>query len=232
MENAIRRSPGKLIAGVILVTLGILFTLENFGLATVPDIWKFWPLILVAIGLSHIQGRFFRASPGGHVLVLLGLFFLLRNFHVIRFDLFALLPLLLVALGLRIVFGSPRAPSADAAITSPDATVGHFAAFSGVNRRISSQEFQGGDLGAFCGGWDLDLRQAAIAGDQAVIDVFVWWGGGDIKVPADWDVIVKVLPVFGGVGDKTTHPTPQAGVTPKRLILTGTVVMGGVEVKN
>jgi hypothetical protein len=101
-----------------------------------------------------------------------------------------------------------------------------------VQRRSTSQEFQGGDLGAFCGGWDLDLRQAGMAGSEATIDVFCWWGGGEIKVPQEWDVVVKVLPLFGGVADKTTHPTVQPGVAPKRLVLTGTAVMGGVEVKN
>lgn len=231
MDNTIGRSPAKLIAGIILVAIGILFGLDNLGLATVPDVTRLWPLILVAIGLAQIRGRFFTGSVAGHVLLGLGILFLLHEYHVIRHPLTFFWPVVLVFVGLRIVFGSQTFARTDAGATA-DATLGHFAAFAGINRRINSQDFRGGDLGAFCGGWDVDLRQAGIAGDEAVIDVFVWWGGGEIKVPASWDVVVKVLPLFGGVSDRTAHPAPQEGVAPKRLVLTGTVVMGGVEVKN
>lgn len=231
MQDVIRRSPAKLIAGIILVALGILFMLDNFGLAYVPNLWRFWPLILVAVGLSQIRGRFFTGSFGGHVLLALGIVFLLNEFDLVRNPFQLILPFFLVFLGLRIVVG-PRglAPRHDGSPDAPESTLGNFAAFSGIDRKIASQDFRGGDLGAFCGGWDIDLRQAAIAGDEANIDVFVWWGGGDIRVPSDWDVVVKVLPIFGGVGDKTTHPVSSP--TTKRLILTGTIVMGGVEVKN
>lgn len=47
-------------------------------------------------------------------------------------------------------------------------------------------------------------------------------------MPADWIVVSNVIPVMGGIEDKTVPPPVAA----KRLILEGYVVMGGVELKN
>jgi hypothetical protein len=79
------------------------------------------------------------------------------------------------------------------------------------------------------GGHDLDLRPARIASGPAVIDLFVWWGGVDIRVPQDWKVSCEALPIMAGIEDQTR---PPAGEAKGHLILKGLVVMGGVEVKN
>ena len=227
-------SIGKLVFGMIIAILGVLFTLENFGLADVGSLWKFWPLALVAIGGAHLSQAWRTRPFGGLLLVGLGVFFLLRNFHVIHVSLSSFLPLLLVVVGLRIAFGAmggrraawDRAGEAGAG----DAWLRGFVAFGGLERRITSTQFQGGDIGAFCGGWEVDLSKAKLAGKEARLDVFAWWGGGEIRVPEEWNVSVQVLPILGGTGDKTRHPAP--GTEAGTLVVTGTVVMGGVEIKN
>jgi hypothetical protein len=82
------------------------------------------------------------------------------------------------------------------------------------------------------GGCDIDLRDASIAPNtQAVIDVFAFWGGIELKVPDDWVVINRVVPLMGGVDDKTR--TPIASSAPqKTLIVRGIVIMGGVGIRN
>ncbi len=227
-------STGKLVFGVIVAILGVLFTLENFGLAEIGSLWRFWPLALIAIGGAHL-GQSWRTRPfGGLVLVGLGVFFLLQNLHVIHFSLVRLLPLLLVILGIRIAFGAlgGRAAAWDrsGASVGQDSWLRGFVAFGGLERRIASPQFQGGDIGAFCGGWEIDLSKAKLAGKEACLDVFAWWGGGEIRVPEDWNVSVRVLPVLGGASDKTRHPLP--GTEAGTLVVSGTVVMVGVEIKN
>jgi hypothetical protein len=78
------------------------------------------------------------------------------------------------------------------------------------------------------GGHEIDLRPAKISAGPAVIDLFVWWGGVEIRVPPDWKVTNEALPLLGGVEDNTVAPQEARG----HLILKGTVIMGGVEVKN
>lgn len=227
-------SIGKLVFGVILALLGVLFTLDNFGLLEVRHVERLWPVALIALGGASLAQRWRTRPFGGLLLVGLGILFLLRNYHVIRVSLANLLPLILVVIGLRIALGAlggrSRALNSAADPGMADAWLGGFVAFGGLERRITSPQFQGGDIGAFCGGWEIDLSRAKLAGKEARLDVFAWWGGGEIRVPEDWNVVVRVLPILGGTSDKTRHPAP--GTEAGTLVVTGTVVMGGVEIKN
>jgi predicted membrane protein len=79
------------------------------------------------------------------------------------------------------------------------------------------------------GGCEIDLRRASLADDAtATIDVFAMWGGIEIKVPEDWEVVNRGNAFLGGFENKA-RPLPG---TRKRLVVTGTAIMGGVEVKN
>jgi predicted membrane protein len=102
------------------------------------------------------------------------------------------------------------------------------AVLGGASRRLSSQAFRRGDVLAVMGGCEIDLRRAAIHG-EAAIDLFAMWGGIEIRVPEDWMVDSQVIPLLGGVDDKTRPPTTPS---PHRLVLRGMALMGGVEIKN
>jgi predicted membrane protein len=77
------------------------------------------------------------------------------------------------------------------------------------------------------GGVELDLRSAGTGGQEAIIDVFVWWGGVEITVPPDWAVSNQVVAIMGGADDKSTGTQDARN----RLVVRGFVVMGGVEIK-
>ena len=55
------------------------------------------------------------------------------------------------------------------------------------------------------------------------------WGGIEIRVPDDWTVDLRGVPVLAGFVDKTR---PPAMATEKRLVIRGMALMGGVEIKN
>ena len=44
------------VSGTILVLLGLLFLGQNFGLISLQSVWKFWPVILVVVGLGMLFG--------------------------------------------------------------------------------------------------------------------------------------------------------------------------------
>lgn len=103
------------------------------------------------------------------------------------------------------------------------------AVLSGRNQSYAFDSFTGGRLNALMGGMELDLRESTIVGDMAVIDMFVMMGGIELRVPEDWDVSNEVTMLMGGIEDKTvTTDRPTA----KRLVLRGTVLMGGVTLRN
>ncbi|MCX7975127.1 MAG: DUF5668 domain-containing protein [Candidatus Aminicenantes bacterium] len=48
----------NLIWGIILVCLGLVFLLDNFGYDVIEHIWKFWPVILIIWGWSKLRTAF------------------------------------------------------------------------------------------------------------------------------------------------------------------------------
>jgi predicted membrane protein len=103
-----------------------------------------------------------------------------------------------------------------------------FAFLGAVKRANTSTAFRGGSATAFMGGVEIDLRKARMEGDRAVINVFAMMGGVSLRIPEDWAVESKVFVLLGGIDDKTRPPSEPAGT----LILQGTAVMGGVEIKD
>jgi predicted membrane protein len=105
-----------------------------------------------------------------------------------------------------------------------------FSLLSSSKRRWGKSIFRGAETTAFMGGCELDLRDALMSsGELAVVDVFVIMGGVNIFVPPNWTVSQEVVPLLGGVHDKTRSvPSNPA----QHLLVRGTVVMGGVEISN
>jgi hypothetical protein len=220
----------QLVMGLFIIAVGVLYTLENLGIADVHLYKRYWPLGLIAIGLTKLW-RSREGSGGGafggFVVTLAGVWLLLEEVADVRIQFADMWPLLLVCFGVYLVWqgvaGRRRLGGADG-----NATVSAMAVLGGVARGNNSPAFRGGDLTAILGGCEVDLRQAAINGD-AVIDVFALCGGIEIRVPDEWAVSSRVTPLLGGVEDKTR---PPQGMSTHRLTLRGVAIMGGVEIKN
>lgn len=219
----------RLIIGLSLITGGILFTLDNFGFVDVRGLWQFWPLILVAVGVAKFANRSFLA---GAIFVTLGTLFFLRTTGLLHFQLRYLFPLIFVLIGLRIVFAHRPGRRTWDTSTNPGGTLNEWAVFGGGERRFIASNFQGGQANAVFGGFNIDLRESKMAGDRATIDVFCFCGGGELRVPEDWNVILKVVPIFGGTDDKSHHFAPAPGTGQKELLVTGFILFGGLGIKN
>lgn len=98
--------------------------------------------------------------------------------------------------------------------------------FGGSRRNVISKNFRGGDLTNICGGTIIDLRHADLNG-TAVIDVVGIWGGIKIVVPPNWEVRLNVTHLMAGTDDRRGSVSHDPG---KVLILTGLVLMAGIEI--
>jgi len=161
---------------------------------------------------------------------------LVDRLEIFYFRLWDFWPLLLVALGaMMIMRTSSRNRPGNANILGAeksvdDSSIVNASAFLGGSRRnVHTKDFRGGELTAVMGGCDIDLRNASITNSPAVLDVFAFWGGIEIKVPQNWSVSFEGTPILGGYDDKTFRQGTEAQ---QRLIIRGTIVMGGVEVRN
>jgi predicted membrane protein len=242
MESIMEESPGvrptpQLIFALLIIIAGVLFTLDNLDILELRPFFRFWPLALMAFGAA----KFFEANRpssqvAGVVFFGAGSLFLLRNLNVLHFQIGALWPLILVVIGGSMLHKAMT--RANTAIADTDSTVTALALLGGVERTVNTQDFRGGDLTAVMGGCEIDLRPAAMLADQAVLNVFAFWGGIEIRVPEEWLIVVHGLPILGGFGDSTRlrkmtdTGRPGVDVPAKRLVIKGLVVMGGVEIKN
>ena len=101
--------------------------------------------------------------------------------------------------------------------------------FGGVHKKIVSKNFKGGDITTMLGGTEIDLTQADFTGTVR-LDVTQIMGGTKIIVPPHWEVRSEVTAVFAGFEDKRQQP---AMTNPdKVLIIDGTSIFGGIELKN
>lgn len=103
------------------------------------------------------------------------------------------------------------------------------AIFGGSHKKIVTKNFRGGDVTSIMGGTEIDFSQADING-TVVLDVTQIMGGTKIIVPPHWEVRTQVSAVFAGFEDKRQQP---AVINPdKVLILSGTSIFGGIELRN
>ena len=227
------RITGALIAGGLLIFFGLLFTLDNFGVLDAGDVLDYWPLILVAIGLVKVlQPRHEGQRTFGYVLLALGSFFLLQIFLFTHIR--VAWPFLLLAIGALLVWRAvrkDRPAAADPALPA-DAPQSDFALMGGVNRVIETTDYRGGEATAVMGAVELDLRGASIASSPAVLDVFALWGGIELTVPAEWRIDVQGTPILGSFENKARSAPAAAGTPAQVLVVRGTAIMGGVEIKN
>ena len=138
-----------------------------------------------------------------------------------------------VALGILIVTRSLRRKrGVPPVLASQEGFLSTTAIFSGTKRRPFGVAFKGGEMTAIFGGFELDLRQVDLEEDQARVDVFILFGGGELKVPQGWSVDVKATAIFGGVEDKSLHLPGDAGTVRPALVVTGMALFGGLVVSN
>ena len=182
------------------------------------------------MGIVKIRQSTSRNNTGGYSLVIVGLFLLLITLGHGHFA-ELIWPAILVAVGVSIVLNALKQRRG-----IPPELQGseHFAQgtaiLSAFKHRVMSQSFKGGELTAIFGGYDLDLRQAAMEGNTARIDLFVLFGGGEIRVPEGWDVVVQVTAIAAGIDNKAATLPIEDSNRP-RLVITGTMLFGGTEIK-
>ena len=219
----------RMVFGATAILLGVLFMLDNFHVIYAADYLAYWPALLVVLGLVKFMQPGTSGRAWGVVLVVVGGLLLLRtlDLYYIRFRDFW--PLLLILAGGAMLWGTRVRRKVSTEAVADEAFLNGTAILGAFKRSITSQDFRGGEVTAVMGGCEIDLRRAAIRGEEAVINVFAFWGGVELRIPETWAVVTKGVPILGGFADETKA---NAGPGAKRLVVTGTAIMGGAAVKN
>jgi predicted membrane protein len=230
-----RSTSHGLFFGAIVVAIGCLLLLDNLGIFRFHDVWQYWPVLLVAFGVSRIVDS--RTPSGwiwGGIVALIGAFLLLDTLDIIVFNFAVVWPVILIAFGVSVLVRAverSRFP-AGAPLPASSPVVGTHAIFSDNKSGTDTKDFQGGQATSIFGAARFDLRNASMTVDEAVIDVNVVFGEVEVRVPETWIVLNRAAVVFGGVDDKTNHPKADPNVKTPRLVITGAVIFGGLNLRN
>jgi predicted membrane protein len=248
-----------LVWGFVIVLVGLGLLLEHMDLLPPGYIFRFWPLVLVLLGLMNLVSQAGRVF--GILLVGAGVLLELQSFGLVHFRFADVWPLAIIAVGVLVMWASletrgvlrskfkkkfkvdwtdPKAAEQfrrhiEETSADTESSFTAVAVFGGCERRYTGQHFQSGKATSIFGGIELDLRDADID-DEAVLEISAIFGGVELRVPETWQVTSRSLPVFGGFEDKTRQTrVEQAGSADgkrKTLVVTGVVVFGGVEIRN
>lgn len=219
----------RIIIGTFIVLFGVSLLFDQLGLHTILGfsieslIDRYWPLLLVVLGIFAIQKG---SISSGIMLSIAGIVFLASS--VFLFNAWEIVwPILIIGIGIITLTKKPDVKVIEAVEANDKVDV--TAVFWGIEEKITSKLFRGGSVTAIFGGVEFDLREAVMAREGGTLEVTAIFGGVEITVPPTMGVVVRGEGTFGGWENHYTTVSDQDAPT---LIITGNAIFGGVEVKN
>lgn len=244
-KNAFTGKNDRFWTGLVLLLAGAALLVYKMGVP-LPS-WLFtWPMILILAGLVSGLKHGFK-NPSWLIMILVGALFLadmvvddlnLRNY---------MWPIILIGIGLIFILRPGRSlryeklmgtgmkddtytSFEDAGEYSGEESLNCSSVFGGVKKTITSKNFKGGMINCFMGGVEVNLSQADIIAPVS-IEIMQAFGGTKLVVPPHWEIHSEAVAIFGGFEDKRT-PQPGKFDAKKVLILKGTTLFGGIEIKS
>lgn len=190
---------------LIMIGIGLVFLIDRMDIGL--DLKEYlWPGLIIAFGLIFIlrpKKRFFRSEKG-------------------RWD------------GVSYVNVNPALPAGPGnepyENVSAEDMVESVSVFGGVKKVITSKNFKGGEIICFMGGAEYNLSQADIHG-AVTLEIVQAFGGTKLIVPPHWEIRAESVAIFAGIEDK--RPVQPGVFDPNKiLILKGTTIFGGIEIKS
>lgn len=228
----------RLIIGVLLIIAGLILMLKKSTVLPEPldhfidDIIFSWQMLLIAIGVITLIGS--DNKTPGIVLISVGGFFMIPELFTDFFRSFNFFwPALFIVIGVVLLVNSKRiVKKLDYSTTNKADYIDYTNIFSGAERQLITENFQGGKITSIFGGGEVDLTRSSLAPGENVIEITCIFGGTTVIVPESWNVILDVTPILGGFSDARKIRGDVIKDNTRTLIIRGTVIFGGGEIKS
>ena len=232
--NFVPNHSGRALGGLVLVLFGSLLLANRLHVLDIPP-RLFWDFMMIGLGIFLGARKSFRFGIW-IIPILIGSGFILDYY----FPEFSMRdygwPVLIIVFGVYMILKPRRKKNWGSdwekwatQSTDSDNMIDSTNVFGGSKRKVVSKDFKGGEITSMFGGSDIDLMQADING-KATLDITNVFGGTKLLVPANWKVKSELVCIFGGVDDK--RPQSNDVSDNRMLLLTGTVIFGGVDIKS
>ncbi len=237
-ERHCSKKDGIPILGFGLIAIGSVFLFDKLGL--IDDYWRSiiisWKSLLIFLGIINLFKHNSRLP--GIVLIIIGSAFMLPELVDISFEIKQLIwPVVLILIGVAIVGKArnfkKREFKTQLGSTDTDDRLEEVAIFGGGKRVVTNKNLKGGSITAIFGGLEIDLSEADLHDDVTYLEVTAILGGVSLMVKPEWDVQVQVNTILGGFSDeRRIYKSDSNTTTAKKLIIKGSAIFGGGEVKS
>ena len=202
--------------GVILLIIGGIWFANESGVSF--PIWMFgFHNVFLLIGIYKLFKNGYNQF-GAYVWILISLVLMLEHFLSWEFRQY-FLPLFLVVLGLTLIFNPIRWwRKRNSNIESVDEINDKHAIDNGVSIQV------------FMGGVEVFFANSTFQ-DSPIIEISNTMGGVELFLPANWEIKNNLSVYLGGVKDNRNKSKVES-TSIKYIQLKGTVIMGGVEIKD
>ena len=239
-------SASRLIFGIIVIAIGVLFLLNSAGIADTGNLLQWWPMIIVLVGVWRLIAGKFRSLFGPLALIAIGAILQIWQLEAFNLDFGKFLwPAILIVVGIAILAGGARRrrrgrrnssashgtpPIIDVDVSSSnyaDADDATLHAVVGSQDRVISGDFQTASINVVMGSGSLDMRNARVMDKPATLEASVVMGEVKVRVPAEWNVRIANSSQMGETKD--ARPTRSDSDSPD-LIIRGSVTMGSLQI--
>ncbi len=218
--------------GILLVALGLVFGLNSFGLLDIDLFFDGWWTLMIIIP-SFISLFSAKDKVVSIVGLTVGILLLLVSQDILTFELIKKItvPLIFVVIGLCLMFKDSFNPKQKSAFEQMKRTSGPLPELAGVfssqNTRYDGVAFEGADITAAFGGYVCGAENSLISKD-CMVNCTAIFGGIDLYLPSNVNVLIRSTSIFGGVSDKRANTAPVPGPT---VYVNALCLFGGVDVK-
>jgi len=217
----------EVVWGICFIFVGGILFLNVLGIANINIFFHGWWTLFIII--PCFIGLFTEDFFGNMIGFLIGMSLLCASQGWISFNDIAklIVPVALILIGINILFRESIHSKVSEKIKKLSSIDGKsiVAIFGGQDLMID-EKYIGGDIEAIFGSIDLDLRDAKLDAETP-IKIHAIFGGVTVIVPKDVNVVLKSIPIFGGVDSKVRSVENAK----KTIYIEAVALFGGVEIK-